>query len=69
MIAVVVPALAAVERGELVACAPEEWPVVRRALQDRAGRWIEQRQDIRAILALREVQRLDARFHYPLGAP
>jgi hypothetical protein len=49
--------------GGLVRCTAEEYhSAVRSALQDAAGRWVEQGQDLRAQIALVEVQRLD-RMH------
>jgi hypothetical protein len=62
-------ALAAVEQGSLVRCEPARWPAVRRGLQDQAGRWIDQGQGIKAVIALREVARLDAEFGHTLAAP
>ena len=58
-------AFAAVYAGNLVVCTRDEWPSVRRALQEQAGRWINQKQDVRAIIALEEVRRLDREFDYP----
>ena len=52
-------AVNAVYNGNLVDCTTEEWPSVRRALQDQAGKWIDQGQGMRAQIALREVKRMD----------
>lgn len=62
-------AVAAIEQGKLVTCTPERWPDVRRALQDQAGRWIDTGQGVKAVIALREVERLDREFDYQMGAP
>lgn len=62
-------AVAAVECGELVTCSSERWPAVRRTLQDQAGKWIDTGQGIKAVIALREVERLDREFDYHLGMP
>jgi hypothetical protein len=60
-------AIDAVPRGALVRCSPEAWPAVRRALQEQAGKWIDTGQGIRAVIALREVERLDAELAYHPG--
>jgi hypothetical protein len=36
---------------------------VRRVLHDMAAKWVDQGQDIRAVLALEEVRRLDGKFN------
>jgi hypothetical protein len=52
-------AIDAVHNGNLVQCTKEEYPEIRRALQDQAGKWIDGGQGVRAMIALQEVQRLD----------
>lgn len=52
-------AIDAVYNGRLVECTKEEYPEIRRALQDQAGKWIDDGQGVRAVIALQEVQRLD----------
>lgn len=53
-------AIADVYEGRLVRCAKEEYPEIRSALQEAAGRWIDAGQTPRAVIALEEVKRLDA---------
>lgn len=49
--------------GESITCTVEEWHGgLRDELQRQAGKWVDQRQDIRAELALDEVRRLDTLF-------
>jgi hypothetical protein len=48
--------------GDLVKCSADEWPAVRRALQDAAGKMIDSGQGMRANLMLQEVRRLDGVF-------
>ncbi len=60
-------ALDSIYRGSLVECSREEYPEVRRTLQEYAGRWIDQQQLLRALIALREVVRLDKEFGFILG--
>jgi hypothetical protein len=60
-------ALEAVYAGRTVECTAEEYPAIRRALQEKAGKWIDQGQDIRAQIALQEVRRLDALHNFVLG--
>ena len=52
-------AIANVYKGKPVSCTKEQYPEVRSALQESAGRWIDAGQDIRAVIALEEVKRLD----------
>lgn len=59
-------AILAVYYGKPVDCAPEDYPEIRRAIQDQAGKWIDQGQDIRAVIALREIERLDRLYSPPL---
>ncbi len=49
-----------VYRGKLVECSGKEYrDEIRRALQDQAGKWIDEGQDPYAWVALQEVKRLD----------
>jgi len=51
----------AIYNGNLVVCTKQEYDTgLRSAIQDMAGQWIDQRQDLRAMIALNEVKRLDA---------
>jgi len=59
-------AVAAIYNGDLVVCTADEWPELRRVIQEQAGKWIDQGQGIRAQIALEEVRRLDARHGCPL---
>lgn len=52
-------AIAAIHQGKLVECSATEYNSIRTAIQDQAGKWIEQGQDMRAMIALEEVKRLD----------
>lgn len=52
-------AISDVYNGESVGCTKEQYPEIRTALQEAAGRWIDAGQDTRAIIALEEVKRLD----------
>lgn len=62
-------ALAAVKQGKIVDCSQDEYKAtIRRALQDYAGRMIDQGQDVYAVIALEEVRRLDAKFQYVVPA-
>jgi hypothetical protein len=45
--------------GQLVDCTKEEYPIIRYTLQQHAGRWIDQGQNVYAQIALSEVRRLD----------
>lgn len=62
-------AICAVEMGRLVDCEAADWPEVRRALQDQAGKWLDWGDDMRAQVALCEVQRLDSKFRLSGGPP
>lgn len=55
-------ALDAIYKGQLVNCSKDDWPVVRTALQDQAGKWIDTGDGMRAMIVLQEVKRLDAKF-------
>jgi len=58
-------ALAAVKQGKVVTCSAGEYEAtIRHALQDYAGRMIDQGQDIYAQIAFQEVRRLDRKFQY-----
>ncbi len=49
--------------GTPIVCSKEEYQAgLRTEIQDAAGKWIDQGQDIRSIMALNEVQRLDKQF-------
>lgn len=52
-------AIANVYNGKPVSCTKEQYPEIRSSLQESAGRWIDAGQDIRAVIALEEVKRLD----------
>jgi predicted thioredoxin/glutaredoxin len=53
-------AVNAVYHGKLVTCDAFEYREVRNALQEQAGKWIDQNDHVRASIALLEVKRLDA---------
>lgn len=55
-------AVNSIYEGHLVDCTYEEWPAVRSALQEAAGKWTDASQHLRASIALAEVRRLDAHF-------
>lgn len=59
-------AISAVYTGKLVECTKEEYPQVRSALQDQAGKWIDGGDGMRAGMALNEVKRLDAKFEFKM---
>jgi predicted phage terminase large subunit-like protein len=62
-------AVAAVERGELVECDATQYrKVVRIALHVQAGQWIEDGDSVRAMIALDQIRRLDAKHGFSLGA-
>ena len=62
-------ALAAVRQGKVVKCSQAEYKAtIRHALQDYAGRMIDQGQDVYAQIALEEVRRLDSKFQYEVPA-
>lgn len=53
-------AIADIYEGKQVRCTKKQYHTeVRLALHDAAGRWIDAAQDIRAIMALEEIKRLD----------
>jgi hypothetical protein len=58
----IIQALNAVYQGKLVNCSAEEYPEIRTALQDQAGKWIDNGDGMRAMIALQEVKRLDTKF-------
>jgi len=56
-------ALAAVQQGQPVDCQPDHYFArIRSALQDYAGQMIDGGQNVRAVIALEEVRRLDKLF-------
>jgi hypothetical protein len=56
-------ALNAIHTGVLVSCSATEYhEVIRKTLQDAAARYIDQNDGVRAMIALREVSRLDGKF-------
>lgn len=55
--------IAAIERGNLVDCTSEDYHAgIRTAIQDQAGKWIDQKEILRAMIALEEVKRLDKKY-------
>ena len=54
--------------GRPISCTAAEWPEMRTALQAQAGKWVDEKQDLRATLALAEVRRLDALYANKLEA-
>ena len=59
-------AIADVYNGKLVSCTKEQYPEIRSAIQESAGRWIDAGQDIRAVIALEEIKRLDELHSFEL---
>ena len=56
-------AINAVYQGSLVDCTAEEYHSrIRTAIQDQAGKWIDNNDHVRATIALQEVKRLDAKY-------
>ena len=56
-------AINAVYQGSLVDCTAEEYHSrIRTAIQDQAGKWIDNNDHVRAMIALQEVKRLDAKY-------
>jgi len=55
-------AIQMVSQAWLVECTIEEYPEIRKALQEYAGTQIDNGQDIYAQIALSEVKRLDNQF-------
>jgi hypothetical protein len=56
---------AAIDKGEPLMVAPEDWPHVRHCLHMLAGFYIDTGQAVKAQIALSEVQRLDQKFGFP----
>lgn len=52
-------AIRAVHSGLPVQCTAAEYPEIRKALQEQAGKWIDHEDHVRAHIALSEVKRLD----------
>ena len=52
-------AIANVYNGKPVSCTKEQYPEIRAVLHEYAGRWIDAGQDIRSVIALEEIKRLD----------
>lgn len=50
---------------KVIDCEPEEYPAIRKALEDRAEHWKQSALPIRAAVALAEIRRLDRLFNYP----
>lgn len=59
-------ALNAIHFGCTVKCTVEEYPAIRTALQDAAGKYIDNGDPVRAQIALMEVRRLDELFDQKL---
>jgi hypothetical protein len=57
-------AVQAVHKGRTVQCTVDEYSEIRRALQDQAGKWIDQGDHVHSYIALLEVRRLDHIFNY-----
>lgn len=58
-------AVSDVYNGKPVCCTKEEYHTeIRSVLQETAGRWIDAGQDIRAVIALNEVKRLDELYGF-----
>lgn len=57
-------AIQAIERGNLVTCTAEDYPDVRKAIQDQAAKWIDACDLTHIAIALSEVKRLDREFDY-----
>lgn len=55
-------ALGRIMEGKRVEVSKEFWPKVRTEIQIQAGKWIDDKQDVYAMIALEEVKRLDALF-------
>ena len=52
-------AINAIYNGNLIECTREEYPEIRNALQDMAGKMVDSGQGLRAMMMLEEVRRLD----------
>jgi hypothetical protein len=58
-------AIDAISKGNMVFCTKEEYQTeIRTAIQDQAGKWINEGDNVKSIIALQEVKRLDALFEY-----
>lgn len=58
-----IEAIDAIYQGSPVECSKFEYELgLREAILKQAAKWIDTKQDIRAVIALNEVKRLDARF-------
>lgn len=57
-------AVQTISRADLIECTEEEYPEIRKAVQEYAGRQIDNGQDIYAQIALEEIKRLDAKFNF-----
>jgi len=56
-------AINSIQKGIPLDCTQEEYQnEIRTALQNQAAKWIDQKQDVYAIIALTEVKRLDAKY-------
>lgn len=55
-------AINAIYNGSLVECTKEEYPEIRNALQDKAGKMVDGGDGLRAMMMLEEVRRLDSLF-------
>jgi len=53
---------AAIHIGCPISCTKEEWPALRTIIQDLAGKYIDNGDGVRALIALEEVKRLDSKF-------
>lgn len=60
-------AVAATYQGNLVKCTPDDYPAIRTALQDHAGKMIDTGDGLRAMIALEEIRRLDKIHNFQLG--
>jgi hypothetical protein len=56
----------AIHNGNLISCTKEEYPLIRKELHKIAGTYIDDGDDVRGIIALREVNRLDEKHHFSL---
>ena len=56
-------AIATVHACKIIECTPDQWSEIRAALHAAAKTYIEQH-DARALTALGEIKRLDAKFRY-----
>ena len=52
-------AINAIYNGKLIYCTKEEYPGIRKALQDKAGKLIDTGDPLRSMMMLEEVRRLD----------